>query len=138
MLSWWVTRWVAPVIFQGILTDFESFVELMSGFAYGPDAPEELKCLGQQMMGETSPEVIHGDFLACDAFDVMDRLGEIRVPTLVVAGTADQLTPTKYAHFLTRNIPGAHLVVVEDAGHMAMLERPQVVGEAVTRFVASL
>jgi pimeloyl-ACP methyl ester carboxylesterase len=65
-------------------------------------------------------------------------LGEIRAPTLVITGTADQLTPTKYAHFLAQNIPGAQLVLVENAGHMVMLERPREVGEAVARFVASL
>lgn len=129
---------VAPAILQGIVEDFEGAVRLIGDFAYGPDAPEELKRLGQQVMAETSPEVMHGDFLACDAFDVMARLGEIRAPTLVIAGTADRLTPAKYARFLAQNIPGAQLVPVENAGHMVMLERPQEVGETVGRFVASL
>ena len=129
---------VTPVILQGILNDYQGVIELMGEFAYGPGAPEELKRLGQQVMSKTSPEVVYGDFLACDAFDVMGRLGEIRVPTLVITGTADQLTPTKYAHFLAQNIPGAQLVLVENAGHMVMLEHPQEVGEAVACLVASL
>jgi len=69
---------------------------------------------------------------------VMERLGEIHAPTLVISGTADQLTPVKYASFLAQSIPGAELLLVENAGHMVMLERPQEVGEALARFVASL
>jgi len=126
---------VTPAILQGILQDFEGAVELIGDFAYGPDAPEELKRRGRQWMAETSPQVLHGDFLACDAFDVMARLGEIRVPTLVVTGTADRLTPVKYARFLAQHIPDAQLVLVEGAGHMVMLERPQEVSEAVARFL---
>lgn len=129
---------VAPAILQGLREDFENAVKLIGDWAYGPNAPAELKRLGQQLMAETLPEVMHGDFLACDAFDVMERLGEIHAPTLVISGTADQLTPVKYASFLAQNIPGAELLLVENAGHMVMLERPQEVGEALARFVASL
>ena len=129
---------VAPAILQVIGSDFEGAVRLLGDFAYGPDAPEALKRLGQQLMADNSPEVLVGDFLACDAFNIMSRLGEIAVPTLVVVGTADRLTPVKYAGFLAQNIPDAQLVQIENAGHMVMLERPQEVGEAVAGFVASL
>lgn len=129
---------VAPAILQGIVDDFDGAVRLVGDFAYGPDAPEKLKLQGQQLMALTSPEVMYGDFLACDAFDVMGRLGEIRASTLIITGLADRLTPPKYAGFLAQNIPGAQLVLVESAGHMVMLERPQEVGPAVSRFVASL
>ena len=129
---------VVPAILQGILEDLEGVVGLIGDFAYGPDVPEELKRLGQQVMLDTSPEVMHGDFLACDAFDIMARLGEIRAPTLAITGTADQLTPVKYASFLAHNIRDAQLALVANAGHMVMLERPQEVGEAVAHFVASL
>lgn len=129
---------VAPVVLQGILEDFEGAVGLIGEWAYGPDAPADLRHLGQRLMAATSPEVMYGDFLACDAFDVMDRLGEVRIPTLVITGTADRLTPVKYGSFLAQHIPGAQLVLVENAGHMVMLERPQEVGETVARFVSSL
>ncbi len=129
---------VAPAILQGILEDFEGAVKLIGDWAYGPDASADLKHLGQQLMAQTSPKVMHDDFLACDAFDVMDRLGDINTPTLVITGTADRLTPVKYATFLAQNIPDAELLLIDNAGHMVMLERPQKVGAAIGRFVASL
>lgn len=129
---------VAPAILHGIREDFEGAVKLISDWAYSPDAPADLKHLGQQLMTDTSPEVMYGDFLACDAFDIMGRLGEIHAPTLVITGTADRLTPIKYANFLAQNIPGAALLLVENASHMVMLERSQEVGAVIARFVASL
>ena len=75
---------------------------------------------------------------ACDAFNVMDRLGEIRCPTLAICGTADRLTPPKYSTYLRDNIPGAQLVLVEGAGHMVMLEQPEAVSQAIADFIAAV
>jgi len=129
---------VAPAILQGILDDFESAIEIICEWAYGPDTPDDLTLSGRQMMAQTSPQVMHGDFLACDTFDIMPRLNEIDAPTLVITGSADRLTPPKYANTLAENIPAAKLVLVENAGHMVMLERPQEVASAVARFLSSL
>jgi pimeloyl-ACP methyl ester carboxylesterase len=129
---------VAPAILEGALSDFEGAVDLVTRFAWAKDAPEELVRLGRQALAETAPQVLHGDFLACDNFDVMARLGEIRAPTLVVAGTRDLLTPHKYGAYLAGHIPGARLVTVEGGGHMMALEQPGVVAGAVAEFVQAL
>jgi pimeloyl-ACP methyl ester carboxylesterase len=78
------------------------------------------------------------DFRACDAFDVMERLGEIAVPALVVVGALDELTPPRYARTLQERIPDAKLVEVADAGHNVMLERPQQVTRAIAAFLEGL
>jgi pimeloyl-ACP methyl ester carboxylesterase len=76
-----------------------------------------------------------GDLIACDRFDVMERLEKIDVPTLVIAGAADQLTPPKYAHYITKHISNARLTLLEGAGHMVMLEQPEKVAQAVQDFL---
>ncbi len=126
---------VAPAILEGIHKDFEGTVRLIVDYAYAPDAPEQLKRLGVQRMAETPPDVLYGNFLACDRFDVIERLGEIGAPTLIICGTADRLTPPKYSTFLRDHIPGAQLVLVEGGGHMVALEQPEVVAQAVARFL---
>ena len=126
---------VAPAILTGILSDFEATVDLVCDYAFGPSASEQLKRLGRQRLLNTPPEVSHGDYTACDAFDVMGRLGEVRCPTLVIGGTADRLTPPKYSVYLRDHIPGAELVLVDAAGHMVMLEKPEVVARAISKFV---
>jgi len=126
---------VLPAILEGLLQDFEATLDLIVRSAFGPEAPESVVRLSRQRMAATSPAVLHDDFRACDAFDVRDRLGQIQVPTLVICGTADQLTPAKYAAYLQEHIPGASLVLIEGAGHMVMLEKPDVVAEAVAHFL---
>ena len=60
--------------------------------------------LGRRQMEQTPGEVFYGDFVACDAFDVMERLAEIVAPALVVCGTHDKMTPAKYAIYLRDQI----------------------------------
>ena len=116
-------------------SDFERSVELITRFAWSSKIPPSLTELGRQALLKTGPDVLLGDFSACNRFDVMERLEEIKAPTLVLAGSADQLTPLKYAHFLVEHIPNASLVVIEGAGHMVMLEQPGETAKAVREFL---
>jgi pimeloyl-ACP methyl ester carboxylesterase len=125
---------VALAILDGIRQDFQAAVRLVCDWAFALDAPEQLKRKGRRQMGQTHPDVLYGDFAACDAFDVMDRLGEIRCPTLAICGTADRLTPPKYSTYLRDNITGARLSLIEGAGHMVMLEQPEAVSQAIADF----
>lgn len=127
---------VAPAILESIRGDFEAAIELVSRAIWAPTADPTLVERGRQTLLEAGPDVLVSDLTACDRFDVMERLGEIAVPTLVVAGSADLLTPLKYAHFLAEHIPNARCEVLEGAGHMLMLERPAEVARAVRGFLA--
>jgi pimeloyl-ACP methyl ester carboxylesterase len=129
---------VAPAILDGVLNDFASTIEFVNDCLWGRDASAELIRQARRILAETAPEVMCGDYVACDTFDVMGRLGEIATPTLVIAGTADRLTPHKYGAYLADHIPGARLFTVEGGGHMMVLEQPDVVGEAVAEFVSNL
>ena len=126
---------VAPAILEGIRSNFEGTTELITRFAWSSETAPRLIELGRRALLGTGPDVLLGDFTACDRFDVMERLGEIEAPTLVVAGSADQLTAAKYARFLAERIADARLVIIEGAGHMMMLERPIETAEAVQDFL---
>jgi pimeloyl-ACP methyl ester carboxylesterase len=129
---------VAPAILDTILENKEAAVRLICQAAFGPEAPGEMERLGRRQMGAVPATVLHGDFVACDAFDVMDRLDGIRAPTLVVCGTQDQLTPAKYAVYLRNGIAGATLHLVEGAGHMVMIEQPAATVRALIAFMEKL
>jgi 3-oxoadipate enol-lactonase/3-oxoadipate enol-lactonase/4-carboxymuconolactone decarboxylase len=87
---------------------------------------------------QTDPRVRYTDLLACAAFDARDRLGEIRVPALVVAGADDHVTPVAASEELAAKIPRARLVVIPDAGHQAPLEQPEAFNRAVAEFLETL
>ena len=117
---------------------FEETVEVINTWAFSDQSPEKLVALAKMRMSETRPEVIHGDFMACNQFDILDRLSEIQVPALILCGEQDRLTPLKNARHLDEHIPESTLVLIEGAGHMVMLERPLEVVEAVENFLASI
>jgi proline iminopeptidase len=69
---------------------------------------------------------------------VMDRLGEIQVPTLVLAGRDDFQFPPEHQAALSARIPNARLEIIEHAGHNAPTERPAEVIQAVRDFMAAV
>jgi pimeloyl-ACP methyl ester carboxylesterase len=117
---------------------FEETVEVVITWAFSDQTPEKTVALAKVRMLETRPEIIHGDFVACNQFDICDHLPELQVPTLIVCGEQDRLTPLKYARHLNEEIPESTLVLIESAGHMVMLERPLEVTGAVEKFLRSL
>ncbi len=127
---------VLPALLEALLTDFPSTVDMMRTWAYSTESPPELLDLAREEWVENDPLVVHGDFAACDAFDVMERLGQIRCPTLVLCGEDDKLTPVKYAHYLRDHIPGATLAIIPHAGHMVMMEQPEQVNRAIEEFLS--
>lgn len=110
----------------------------MAASSFGPGASPALRRELADELRAAAPGVVHGDFLACDAFDVLARLGELRVPALVVCGTEDRFAPPRYAEYLRDHIAGARLELVPGAGHMAVREAPARVAGAVAVFLASL
>jgi pimeloyl-ACP methyl ester carboxylesterase len=111
---------------------------LIQDLSFGPGAPRDCTDLVDRVLRESAPLVTLGDYLACDRFDVRDRLAGIRAPTLVVTGTEDRLTPPKFGRFIAETIPGARLVEIPGAGHFPQLEQPAAVVAAIREFLARL
>jgi len=82
-----------------------------------------------------SLETVLGDFAACRRFDFRQRLRRLVMPTLILCGTEDLITPPHYSERLHQEIAGSSLVLVEKAGHMLPLECPARVNQAIRGFV---
>lgn len=126
---------VLPLILDGIKNNFEETVQKINQFAYSRKAPLDLIEKGILGMRQCRAEVLHGDFMACDRFDVMKEVEMIHLPTLILCGEDDQLTPPKYSQFLHSQIKGSKLAVLSDAGHMVMMESPQEFNEKIREFI---
>jgi len=87
---------------------------------------------------ELGPEVELNDLLACDGFDVMDQLGKIDLPTQVLCGSEDVMTPVKYADYLTEHMQNARETVIEGGTHFVQMEKFKKVNEEIEHFMASL
>jgi pimeloyl-ACP methyl ester carboxylesterase len=126
---------VLPVILDGIKNDYEETVRKINQFAFSPKSLSMLMEKGVSYMLQCRPEVLFGDFLACDRFDIMKEVEKINLPTLILCGDDDQLTPVKYSQFLQNRIKGSTLEVLPNAGHMVMMESPQVFNEKIGEFI---
>ncbi|MBI4589406.1 MAG: alpha/beta hydrolase [Candidatus Rokubacteria bacterium] len=129
---------VLPRILELIASNYAEGCAFVNAYAFSPAASEALKEGAKAAILRTRPQVTHGDFTACNAFDVMDRVGNIRLPALVICGRDDRLTPPKYARFLAQRIPGARLVLVDKAGHYVQLEQPEIVNAEIREFLETL
>ena len=126
---------VIPLIFETIEKNYRDFVEMLFTFAIsGKSSTEKLRA-EIEACSICQPAVASGDFRACDGFNVMDALGLIEVPVLVLTATDDNLTPLKYGTFLANSIKNAELVTIQDAGHFSPIEKPNEVNMAINDFL---
>ena len=126
---------VFPSILNRIMNHFNETVPKIVQFAYSRKVPKDLLERGIADMLRCRPEVLYGDFLACDRFDLMEEVGKIELPTLVLCGEEDELTPVKYSKFLHSKIRRSKLEILSGAGHMVMMESPEAFNEKIRGFI---
>jgi pimeloyl-ACP methyl ester carboxylesterase len=106
--------------------------------SFGPQTSTSLNDINYKRLTETRQPLLLGDLLACDRFNMLGCLGDIRSPALVVCGTEDKLTPIRFSETLSSQIPGAALQTVECAGHMLILEQPARLAKLISVFLATI
>lgn len=84
---------------------------------------------------ETDQGVMAGRLRALEGFDVSERLWQIDVPTLVLAGTRDVVVPPARQRTLAESIPGARFAALEGAGHIGFLTHRDEVARHVHRLL---
>ena len=109
--------------------------KLLSAEARGGEVLERVRAM---MLG-TSPE---GAAAALRAMavrrDQTDLLPSINVPTLIVVGSEDAITPPADAEAMRTKIEGSRLVVIEGAGHLSNVEQPEAFDRALVEFLRAL
>ena len=130
---------VLPDILEGLKKDPERAVGLILDMGFA-EKGEEYEKKRKEFLERA--EVLHLDLSLCDKFDLLEdyRNGKVKidVPTLIVVGEKDRLTPVKYAEFFHKHIPNSKLVVIEGASHMVMLEKPEEFNRVLEEFLEEL
>lgn len=102
-------------------------------------APADLRARVERMMLAAPPEGAAQALLGIrERADARGILREIRVPTLVVVGDQDPITPPEAARAMVEAVAGARLVVVPGAAHLAPMERPGEVSRAMLEWARGL
>jgi len=131
---------VSPILLEtaGNQNTFESAVNMVSENCFSSETPQNLIELSKKAMREIRPPVLLGDFLACNEFDVTNELENIKVPTLIICGAEDKMTPLKFSESLRDGITNSQFHILEHAGHMLMLEQPNAVADLLKEFIDNI
>lgn len=114
---------------------FSSAVETINTNCFSDYASQGLVQLSRQNMLNMTPANLAADFHACNQFDVSDELRRIQIPTLIICGADDKMTPPKLSQSLCQQISNSELHILEKTGHMVTLEQPEIVANLLTRFI---
>jgi pimeloyl-ACP methyl ester carboxylesterase len=95
--------------------------------------PKVINGVRNQLL-KTRPTALGADFRACDAFDFSGELGKISIPSLILVGDEDKMTPLRFSEGLRDGIPDAELEVIQGSGHMLPLEKPIEVAQRLKLF----
>lgn len=117
---------------------FESAVDAITKYSFSPQASPDLLQLSKQSMMKVDPSTLLGDLRACDQFDVRAEVPHIKMPTLILCGAEDVMTPFKFSEYLHTQIPNSSLHILDNAGHMITLEQPREVADLLTQFLDGL
>jgi 3-oxoadipate enol-lactonase len=126
------------VLAEGATVAVEAFLQKLLGETAQRARPALVALVRERILAaprQAIASALHG--LAARE-DSRATLGAIRVPTLVLVGEEDVLTPPSEAEAMAAAIPNARLERIPHAGHLANLENPQAVNAALGRFLAAL
>ena len=84
------------------------------------------------------PPVRQAGIKVADVDALVAKLAEIKVPTLVICGDEDQLTPPAVSQEMANAIPGARLAILEAAGHLSNIEQPAAFNAVLREFLTAL
>ena len=100
---------------------------------------DEVRAVTEELMLSQSPQAVQAALAAMrDRPDSTSLLPHIEVPTLVIVGADDVLTPPSESEAMARTLPYSWLVKIPNAGHLSNLEAPASFSAAVSGFLAGL
>jgi pimeloyl-ACP methyl ester carboxylesterase len=120
--------------------DYDAVLAELAPKLLHPDHRDDAVLLGAQIrmgLAAGSDAFARQQTAIIGRIDSRPHLGEITVPTLVLVGDADRVTPPDRAAEMASAIPGARLEVVPGAGHLSPLEQPEAVAEALSIWLSN-
>jgi len=104
--------------------------------AYRAEHPEAMRQV-RAMIARTAPAGYEACVRAIQAIDLLDRLPQIRVPVLLVAGAQDAAAAPAVMQAMAQAIGGARCEVLDPCGHLSSIQRPAELAALITTFIAT-
>ena len=129
---------VNPAIFEFLKTNHAESVELICKFSVAKENRAKFMAPLMKSLAQARIDVLQGDLSACDKFDVSQEINKISLKALVICGAEDKMAPPEFSRQISESISGAKLCLIEGAGHMVMMEKPEEFNEALNKFALSI
>jgi len=117
---------------------FRKAVQDLSDISFSSSASPALLAWAREEVIKTPEFVAKAAIRSINDSDTRDSLSQIKVPTLVIAGEEDVVTPPSESEILVKGISQSSLALIPGAGHFALLENPVVFNRALSRFLDGL
>ncbi|MFH1138599.1 MAG: alpha/beta fold hydrolase [Pseudomonadota bacterium] len=127
-----------PQLLSVLRQDYAAGLTLFAELLHGAEGEPELVRRSRAVLAECPAATLLADLEASSKFDVEDRLGEISLPALVLAGAADRLAPPALSRRLAEGLAASRLTVFENVGHAPNLERHREVNIEIIDFVRDI
>lgn len=109
----------------------------MAGFNPFLSSPEDVEVYFREVL-DADPEIFLKLLAAYDRFDATSWLHRINVPTYILAGKIDHITPVANQKLLHQLIPGSHLEVIPNGSHCIQLDLPELINRRLGRFLTEI
>ncbi len=133
-----LTMPVNPDMISGFRAQPQMSLDMMVKFSLARENREKFFAALRQSLGEADVETVAGDMIACSKFDITRDVGKITAPALVICGSEDKMMPPAASKRIAGSIAGSKLVVIEGAGHMVMMEKPDAFNSALKDFALAI
>lgn len=128
---------VNPMIFEVLKKDFNMALDNLDSMCIYKKSKEIKEFLHQEAL-KTPAESYIRDFKICDNFNIMDHLNEFDIPTLIICGEKDVMTPIKYSEYLHEKIENSSLYIIPKTSHDVYIERADEINNYIEAFVSSI
>ncbi len=122
-------------IFSGLEADFAAMTAKLVDWMYASGLSDSHRARAIETLRKNPLPQLLADFHACNAFDVGDQLQQLQLPTLVICGELDKMTPAPSSQHLATAIPTSRLEIIPACGHMVMQEAPAEVTAVIQGFI---
>jgi pimeloyl-ACP methyl ester carboxylesterase len=127
---------VLPALLEAARSQPEEALRTLKNLSIAQSSDPALPARLLNEQATPQPGMLYRDLMACNSFDVMNRLEELQtLPTLIICGAEERNAPVKYSQYLHTHIAGSTLEIIPGAGHYVQREKPAEVNLAIARWL---
>lgn len=125
-------------LLQGCRQDFASTMSAFVDACVPEEDCEAERRWGKQIVMRSNADAAIGLLECMEGIDIESRLGQIKMPALVMHGSRDAVTPLASSEKLAASMPNATLAMIEGAGHVPTVTQPDQIAATIDRFFGAL